>query len=43
MMARGHGNMVLRTVTHTKTGNNTRSLGTRTNNTTTHTKTGNNI
>jgi hypothetical protein len=34
---------VLRTATHTKTRNNTRSLGTRTNNTTTHTKTGNNI
>jgi hypothetical protein len=29
---------VLQTATHTKTGNNTGSLGTRTNNTTTHTK-----
>jgi hypothetical protein len=29
---------VLRIATHTKTGNNTRSFGTRTNNTTTHTK-----
>jgi hypothetical protein len=31
---------VLRTTIHTKTGNNTRSLGTITNNTTTHTKLG---
>jgi hypothetical protein len=31
---------VLRTSTHTKTGNNTGSFGTRTNNTTTHTKLG---
>ncbi len=30
--------ILLRTATHTKTGNNTRSFGTRTNNTTTHTK-----
>jgi hypothetical protein len=30
----------LRTTTHTKTGNNTGSFGTRTNNTTTHTKLG---
>jgi hypothetical protein len=32
------GEEVLRTTTHTKTGNNTVSFGTRTNNTTTHTK-----
>jgi hypothetical protein len=31
---------LLRTTTHTKTGNNTGSYGTRTNNTTTHTKLG---
>jgi hypothetical protein len=30
--------LVLRTTTHIKTGNNTGSFGTRTNNTTTHTK-----
>ncbi len=36
----GHKQYLLRTATHTKTGNNTRSFGTRTNNTTTHTKLG---
>ncbi len=38
----GFQHIMLQTATHTKTGNNTRSLGTRTNNTTTHIKTGNN-